>query len=135
MVSSTKKECFRSAPPIASDWGVMCSATHAGFLVRLSKADVVDRVGCKSLTGPGKPYWKKPDGSTGGMMALEGKGDIGTGGWGVVDVGEPTTVDTGDVETFRSRVEKRAAAAAAPVSADTPATTAKVVLDISPGDV
>ena len=64
-------------------------------------------------------------------MAFEAKGDIGTGGCGVVAVGAPTTVVTGDVEILRSRVEKRAAAAAAPVSADTPATTAKVVFDIS----
>lgn len=133
-MSSTKKECFRSAPPMASDWGVMCSATQAGFRVRLSKAEVVDRVGCMSLTGPGKPYWKRPDGSTGGMMALEGKGDIGTGGWGVVGVGAPTTIVTGGVEILRSRVEKSAAAAAAPVRADTPATTANVVFDMSRGD-
>jgi len=68
-------------------------------------------------------------------MALEGKGDIGSGGWGVVDVGAPTTVVAGDAETLRSREEKRAAAAAAPVSADTPATTAKVVFDILTGGV
>ena len=66
-------------------------------------------------------------------MALEGNGDIGTGGWGVVGVGAPTTVVTGGVETLRSRVEKRAAAAAAPVRADTPATRAKVVFDMPIG--
>lgn len=85
--------------------------------------------------GPGKPYWKRPAGSTGGMMALEGKGDAGCGGEGVVGVGGPTTVVDGDAETLRSREEKRAAAAAAPVSADTPATTAKVVFDIWTGCV
>ena len=43
--SSTKYECLRSALFANKDAGVMCSATQAGFLVRLSNAEVVDRVG------------------------------------------------------------------------------------------
>ena len=62
----------------------MCSATQAGLRVRRSKAEVVDGVGWRSETGPGKPYWKRPEGWTGAISSLEGVGGIGTGGWGVV---------------------------------------------------
>ena len=69
--SSTKYECFRSALLADRDAGVMCSATHCGFRVRRSKAEVVERVGWRSDTGPGKPYWNRPLGSTGGTMSLK----------------------------------------------------------------
>ena len=62
--SSTKTLCFRSALLFASDSGVMCSATQAGLRVRRSKEDVREFAGRRSATGPGKPYWKRPLGST-----------------------------------------------------------------------
>ena len=61
----------------------MCSATQDGLRVRRSKEDVRALTGRKSATGPGKPYWKRPFGSTGGVMAVMGL-DMGTGVEGVV---------------------------------------------------
>ena len=63
-MSSTKTLCFLSALLSASDSGVICSATHAGFRVRRSKDDVSEAAGRRSATGPGNPYWKRPLGST-----------------------------------------------------------------------
>lgn len=79
----------------------MCSATHAGFLVRRSKEEVRDAAGRRSATGPGKPYWKRPLGSTGGgcfRAAAAGEGTAGTedGGAGR---GGPVTVVVVVVET------------------------------------
>lgn len=71
----------------------MCSATQAGFLVRRSYEDVKDAAGLRSATGPGKPYWKRPEGSTGaGMLAEKAGEDSGTGGAGVVEEGVVTVV-------------------------------------------
>ena len=63
----------------------MCSATQCGFLLARSKDDVRDAAARRSLMGPGKPYWKTPDGSTGGIAGTLGSSlRIGTGGGGVV---------------------------------------------------
>lgn len=67
---SSKKELpFRSPSFIERDSGVMCSATQDGLRVRRSKALVRERVSIWSATGPGKPYWKSPAGSTGAVAA------------------------------------------------------------------
>ena len=108
----------------------MCSATHKGFRVRRSNADVVEGVGRKSDTGPGKPYWKRPEGSTGLRRVGDGGEGIGVGYGGVVDVGELLTADGTTCAILRSLVEKMAAVAAAPVKAETPAIMAIVVFDI-----
>ena len=131
-MSSTNTECFRSPALVEREDGVICSATHAGFRVRRSKADVVDGVGCRSETGPGNPYWKSPAGFTGAWVSLVGKG-LWAGvedGCGVV-VGI-IAIGVADAEgALRSpREEKKAAVAAAPVAAETPAIIAKVVFDI-----
>lgn len=89
--------------------------------MRRSKQEVVDRVGCRSDTGPGNPYWNKPVGSTGGVRDLGREGDPAEAG---IDVGALNL----------SRAVSTAAVAAAPESADTPATRANVALDIGSCD-
>jgi hypothetical protein len=74
---------------------VMCSTTHAGFRVRLSKLEVREDVGRKSAIGPGKPYWKRPFGSTGGCRVLRGlraKPGAGTGAGSDVAEGDAVVV-------------------------------------------
>ena len=66
----------------------MCSATQCGFRLARSKEDVRDGAARRSATGPGKPYWNTPEGSTGGTAGTFGSSlRIGTGGGGVVRVG------------------------------------------------
>ena len=63
----------------------MCSATQCGFLLARSKEDVREAAARRSATGPGKPYWKTPAGSTGGTAGTLGSSlRMGTGGGGVV---------------------------------------------------
>lgn len=70
MDSSSKKELpFRSPSLMERDSGVMCSATQDGLRVRRSKALERGRVLISSAIGPGKPYWKRPTGSTGAEAA------------------------------------------------------------------
>lgn len=131
--SSTNVECRRSALFADSEAGVMCSATHAGLRVRLSKAEVVERVGRRSDMGPGKPYWKRPFGFTGGRISLSGCAGVAGIGRGeeIVFVGAAGVVEFGTEKASRCfRAEKRAAVAPAPAAADTPAMIANVVLDI-----
>lgn len=80
-----KTLCLRSALCVLRDWGVMCSATQKGFRVRRSKEEVRLAAGRRSAMGPGKPYWKRPLGSTGaGARALVMVGGEGMGtGWPV----------------------------------------------------
>lgn len=131
--SSTNVECRRSALLAESDAGVMCSATQAGFRVRLSKAEVVDRVGRRSEMGPGKPYWNRPFGFTGGIISLRGCAGFAGRGMGAEDV---LVDDIGvvGVETGKAsrcfRDEKMAAVAPAPAAADRPAMIAKVDFDM-----
>ena len=64
--------------------------------VRRSKEDVRELADRRSATGPGKPYWKRPFGSTGGVMAVMGldmgTGTGGSGGGEVVDGAETVVV-------------------------------------------
>lgn len=109
----------------------MCSATQCGLRVRLSKEDVNDGAGRRSLIGPGKPYWKTPEGSTGEMRAGIGLGigaGIGAGGPVVVEVTVVVEVVVGGIAGAVLRDEKKAAVQAAPVAA--PAMTATVILDM-----
>lgn len=105
-MSSTNTLCFRSALLFASDSGVMCSATHAGFRVRRSYVDVRDAAGRRSFTGPGKPYWKTPLGSTGGARAaatglgMAGTDEIGVGRGGPVTVVVVVDTVVGGRESF-----------------------------------
>lgn len=120
----------------------MCSATQCGFRVWRLKEEVNDVAVRRSATGPGKPYWKRPLGST---RAFDGvvtgiAAGIGTGtgpvavrvAETVVEAGEETVVVVMDVVggSFSLREEKRAAVAAAPVAAPAAATMAKVTLDM-----
>ena len=80
--------------------------------------------------GPGKPYWKSPEGSTGGWRGWS-KGDApGTGAGGVtgVEVLWPGMEVVATALPFRD--VKKAAVTAALVAAETPATMARVVFDI-----
>ena len=131
-MSSMNTECFRSPAFTEREEGVICSATQAGFRVRRSKADVVDGVGCRSETGPGNPYWKSPAGLTAVRISLVEKGcwsDVEGGGEVAVGI---IATGVADAEgALRSpREEKKAAVAAAPVAAETPAMIADVVFDI-----
>lgn len=111
----------------------MCSATQKGFLVRRSKEEIRELRVARSATGPGKPYWKSPAGSTGAVMArAPGKG---TGAGRTADeVGEGGVESTGVGLVFLSGVglasDMLAAVTAAPVAALTAAMIANVVFDI-----
>ena len=66
----------------------MCSATQFGLRVWRLNEEVVLRVAFRSLMGPGKPYWKRPLGLTGGIISLSAKGrDPAAGAGGPVEVG------------------------------------------------
>jgi hypothetical protein len=88
-----------------------------------------------SETGPGNPYWKRPAGSTGGMMGREPclGTPIGSGGGGAAREGAVALVVVVVVVTVSSRLERPYAAAvvAAPMAADVPATRARVNLDMA----
>jgi hypothetical protein len=117
----------------------MCSATQLGFRRRRSKEETSESRVARSATGPGKPYWKRPAGSTGWRRFFDCIGigtAAGTGAGSVVSV-----VDVAEIEVdvvaiacaFFSepeRVEYIAAVTPAPVAALTAAMIAKVVLDI-----
>ena len=111
----------------------MCSATQAGLRVLRSKAEMVERVGRRSDIGPGKPYWKRPEGFTGLIRSFLDDW-IGTGvagDVGVVGVGTLLVGLGGTAVTLQSRRDdKNAAEAAAPAAAETPAMIATVVFDI-----
>lgn len=79
--------------------------------------------------GPGKPYWKRPEGSTAGTSSFSGRAEPGIGGEGDVRVGV-FGVAVGIAEGLRSREEMNTEVAATPAAADKPATMAKVVLDM-----
>ena len=94
----------------------------------------------RSEMGPGKPYWKRPEGSTGAAAAraLESIAPIGTGvAWGdsafagtaVVGVVAVTACEG----SCRLLMPKMAAVVAAPTAADAPATAARVNLLIVSG--
>jgi len=118
----------------------MCSATQCGLRFARSKAEVREAVERRSLTGPGKPYWKTPEGSTGGMKGTvrsSRRTGSGRGGAGVVRVapGEVTVVVVVVIACTSSGLLRppkpyRAAVVAAPTAADVPATIARVNLDM-----
>lgn len=65
----------------------MCSATQLGLRVVRLYEEVREEALRRSETGPGKPYWNRPDGSTGaaaaralGSIAPMGTGAGGEGG-------------------------------------------------------
>lgn len=136
--SSAKYECLLSPPVMSRLAGVMCSATQCGFLVVRLKDEVSEHAFRISETGPGKPYWKTPAGSTGGWRgtALRGSG-TGAGGGGVVRVAlgfETVVVVVAMVvagDSFLLPIPYRATVVAAPTAAEAPATTAMVNLDMA----
>ena len=78
--------------------------------MRRSKEDVSEAAGRRSATGPGKPYWKMPLGSTGLWAATAGYGIPETGGRGAgrggpVVVVVVVVVMDGDVSFFVLEVE------------------------------
>ena len=91
----------------------------------------------RSETGPGKPYWKRPEGSTGATAAAATLGSIvpmamGAGGRGAVLEGT-AMVGCVDVLAWTTGsccllVPKNAAVVAAPTTAEAPATAASVSL-------
>lgn len=92
--------------------------------------DVREAAGRRSFTGPGKPYWKIPFGSTGGVRAAARTGTAGTD---VVGRGGPVTVVVVVVMvggTFCFFVDINAAVAAAPAAAPPAAMIAKVTFDM-----
>ena len=111
----------------------MCSATQKGFLVRRSKEEMRELRVARSATGPGKPYWKSPAGSTGEVRAVApGKG-MGAGrvleGEGEGGVDSRVGVGCFFLSVGVAR-DMLAAVTAAPVAALTAAMIANVVFDI-----
>ena len=86
----------------------------------------------RSLTGPGKPYWKRPHGSTGAKISFAVRiGPPGRGIGGDVVVGWSVVVGVVMLVTFRAvEVEYIAAVAAAPTAAPAAAIRANVVFDM-----
>lgn len=93
--------------------------------------DVREAAGRRSFTGPGKPYWKMPLGSTRALRAAAlGEGMAGTEETGR---GGPVTVVVVVVTVGRGDsffVESRAAVAAAPAAAPPAAMIANVTFDM-----
>lgn len=138
--SSEKDECLRSPPVMSREAGVMCSATQCGLRVVRLKEETKEGAERTSLMGPGKPYWKRPAGSTGGIMGPGGPSRRGTGrgAGGVVRVpGGATVVVVAAIVwpgcSFLLPMPNRAAVVAAPTAAEAPATTAMVNLDMATG--
>ncbi len=118
---------------------MMCSATQCGFRRARSKQEVREAAARRSETGPGKPYWKTPDGSTGGMAGTLGSSRrMGMGGGGVVRLGSLEIVVV-VVEIvcvswlLLPLMLYSAAVVAAPAAADAPAMRARVNLDMLAG--
>lgn len=131
-----KIECFLSPFDIANDAGVICSATHDGFRRRRSKDETSACRVARSATGPGKPYWKRPDGSTGGIITVVAIGMVCGDGIGVevVEVAEIEVLDAAAWTFFSERVEYIVAVMAAPDAALMAAMRAIVVFDMLKGN-
>lgn len=121
----------------------MCSATQEGLRVRRSKALARGRLVTASATGPGKPYWNRPAGSTGDVVARDGAsaGDWGCGAGNEVVVVVVVVVVVGDERRvvegvltpnccWRFLEEYMKAVTPAPVAALAAAITANVALDM-----
>ena len=111
----------------------MCSATQDGLRVLRSKEEVSEAAGRRSATGPGKPYWKIPAGSTGPVTAFVGK--MGAAGGGAL---APLLVVLTDVVVVAIeglgvslRDANIEAVTAAPVAALAAAIRAKVAFDMA----
>ncbi len=113
----------------------MCSATQEGLRKRRSKEEISAGRVARSEMGPGKPYWKSPAGSTGGIISFADRGrDPGIGaGTEVVEVADTEVLDFAAWIFFSERVEYIAAVRPAPVAALTAAIIAIVVFDIVRG--
>ena len=86
----------------------------------------------RSVTGPGKPYWKRPAGSTGGGSAEGASGRLRGAGAGIdaVGVADTDVVEATALTLFSVLEDNIAAVTAAPVAALTAAIMAIVVLDM-----
>lgn len=112
---------------------MMCSATHEGLRSLRSKDETRACRVARSATGPGKPYWKSPAGSTGALISLGINGNgAGTGAEALVVVVDVDIVFWTVIARvfFSERVEYIAAVRPAPVAALTAAMIARVVFDI-----
>ena len=111
-----------------------CSATKLGFRVNRLKDERCDGVRRVSEIGPGKPYCSMPSGWTGQPSASDGAvPGTGCAGPGTVGEGGSCAVWVGVGFCSLGR-EKTTALREAPAAADTAATNANVVFDISPTD-
>jgi hypothetical protein len=114
----------------------MCSATQKGLRVRRSNEEVKEGIGRRSAMGPGKPYWKRPLGSTraGCLSVLYESGRLGRGtGAGIGAAGVRTVVVVVDVTVLVGvgfLLEYIAAVRAAPAAALEAAMMARVALDM-----
>jgi hypothetical protein len=115
----------------------MCSATQCGLRVWRLKEERWDGVVERSEMGPGKPYWRTPEGKTGEIVAGVG-GLLRTGESGEVLI-EAVVVGLGVVVEDLGccfgleEEEKMAAVTAEPANAEAAAMRARVVLDMVGG--
>ena len=112
----------------------MCSATQCGLRVWRLKEERWDGVAERSEIGPGKPYWRMPEGETGEIVARVG-GLPGTGEGREVLIGA-VVVELGVVVEGLGccfgldEEEKMATVTAEPANAEAAAMRARVVLDM-----
>lgn len=103
--------------------------------MRRSYDEVNEAAGRRSATGPGKPYWYRPLGSTGvkGTGAFEIGAVTGTGGAGIVEDEVETVVVLVAIDGVCAGFlgPYSAAVAAAPAAAPPTATRARVNLDMA----
>jgi hypothetical protein len=96
-----------------------------------------DGVEERSEMGPGKPYWRMPEGETGEIVAgvggLSGRGDGGEVLIGAVVVGLGVVVEDLGCGFGLEDEEKMAAVTAEPANAEAAPMRARVVLDMLDG--
>lgn len=116
----------------AREAGVMCSATQCGLRVWRLKEERWDGLVERSEMGPGKPYWRIPEGETGEIVAGVGglPGEVLTG---AVVVGLGVVVEDLGCCFGLEEEEKMAAVTAEPANAEAAAMRARVVLDMMVG--
>jgi hypothetical protein len=112
----------------------MCSATQCGLRVWRLKEERWDGLVERSEMGPGKPYWRIPEGETGEIVAGVGglPGEVLTG---AVVVGLGVVVEDLGCCFGLEEEEKMAAVTAEPANAEAAAMRARVVLDMMVGRV
>jgi hypothetical protein len=115
----------------------MCSATQCGLRVWRLKEERWDGVAERSEIGPGKPYWRMPEGETGeigvGVGGLPGTGEGGEVLIGAVVVGLGVVVEGLGCCFGLEEEDKMAAVTAEPAKAEAAAMSARVVLDMADG--